>query len=152
MHTWTYTHETNIFASKGIPQRGAVHTVFTALFNYWLVVFLLLWEATPYEQQGRLAHKNCSRTLSLKPDRALLTSAFLLNRTLAYPGTVSLARPLILSVFHHYLLFVSFILIFSLSFFPSSLSPSQTSPDRGAFINRTADCAQQKPTRAIGLH
>lgn len=112
-----YSHKTNTYSpATGSPQRGAVHTVFTALFNYWLVAFLLLWEATPYEQGERPAHKNCSRTLSFKPDCALLTSASLLNRTLAFLGTVSPARLLILSVFRHHLLFVSFILIFSPSF------------------------------------
>lgn len=133
--TWTkymqacphgHTHARQTYSpAKESPQRGAVHTVFTALLNYWLVVFLLLWEATPYEQGERLAHKNCSRTLSLKPDRALLTSASLLNRTLAFLGTVWLARLLILSIFHHCCLFVSFILIFSPAFFPP-LSPSLT--------------------------
>lgn len=114
MHTWTCTHKTNTYSpAKESPQRGALHAVFTALFNYWLVVFLLLWEAIPDEQGESLAHKNCRMNLSLKPDQTLLTSASLLNRTLAFFGTVSPAWLLILSVFYHYLLLVSFILMFS---------------------------------------
>lgn len=145
--TWTKTHahvdihtHNTYSPAKESPQRGAVHTVFTALLNYWLVVFLLLWEATPYEQGERLAHKNCSRILSLEPDRALLTSASLLNRTLAFP-LHRLARSAASSFCFPSLSLICLIYSHILSLF---LSPSQTSPDRGAFINWTADCAQQK--------
>lgn len=58
--------------------------------------------------------------------------------------SVSLARSLTLSVFHRYLLFVSFVLIPP----PPSVSPSQSSSDRGAIVIR----AQQKPTHTISQH
>lgn len=49
-------------------ESSALHTVFTAPFNYWLVVFLC-YERPPH----RSAHKNCSRTLPFKPACTLLT-------------------------------------------------------------------------------
>lgn len=83
--SWTHSHRKNTYSpAKGSPERAVVHTVFTAPFNYWLVVFLVLWEAAPYEQGERPTHKNCSRTLSLKPVCSLLTSASLLNGTFTY--------------------------------------------------------------------
>lgn len=112
-----HTRDKHIFTSKGIPREGCcAHSVYCSP--------QLLISCFPCVMRGHPtwpAHKNCSRTLSLKPVCALLTSASLLNRTLALLGTVSLTRLLILPVFLHYLLFVSFILISSPP--PSFFSP-----------------------------
>lgn len=121
-HGHTHTRQTHAHQQKESPQRGAVHTVFTALLNYWLVVFLLLWEATPYEQGEGLAHKNCSSALA--PTRRCFIDLGLPPKqdTCFSWHCLALSLSLLFSIFHHYLLFVSFILIFSPSFLPS-LSP-----------------------------
>lgn len=127
MHTWTYTHNINIFTSIGIPMWELLCTQFNAALNYWLVVFLVLWEATSYEQEDRSPHKNCSRTLSFslgiidpQPPSETGHSLFLAPSHLVTYSCCVLSLSLICLIYSH------------------TPPPSQTSLVQGAFIKE--DC------------
>lgn len=146
-HTWIHTHTHS--PAKESPERPAVHTMFTAPLNYWSVVFLVLWEAT---QHGPLIKTAAGLFLSNRSAHYWPLSA-LLNRTVAFLGTVVIAWLLIHPVFLQFFLFAHLLSnplpFFANSTSPSSLSPNQASQVQGAFIKWTADHAQQKVPPAI---
>lgn len=127
-------------------ESAALHTVFTAPLNYWLVVFLC-YERPPYmNRKTGLLIKTATELLSNQP--AHYWPPGLPPKQDTCFSWHCLTLLLIVTVFFHYLLFVSFILI-SLSPFiipsPPPL-PRQNSLVQGTLLEGTADRAQQNIT------